>query len=119
MDTRQHKGAVNALLDEYAKAIASLQAVLQTVDEKSLVAIADPHTTNTDCTSIQTVLAHVVRSGFSYCVYIRHLRGGMDERPERIFRPSPAEYIADLDRVLLYTHETFTDIYDQDLEEFD
>ena len=119
MDTRKHKGAVNALLDEYAKAIASLQAVLETTDEASLVALADPHTTNTDCTSIQTVMAHVVRSGFSYCVYIRHLRGGIDERPERIFRSSPAEYIADLDRVLLYTQETFTHIYDEDLEEFD
>src|SRR5688572_23078739 len=117
MDTRKNKGAVNALLDEYARAIASLQAVLQTTDDASLVALADPNTTNTDCTSIQTVLAHVVRSGFSYCVYIRHLRGGMDERPERIFRPSPAEYIADLDRVLLYTRETFTATYDEDLEE--
>ena len=120
-ETNQHtaEGAVNALLDEYQKAIAALQTLLRQVDDVQLAAIADPHTANVDCRSIQAVLAHVVRSGYSYCVYIRNSRGVADQRPEKTQRSSAAEYIADLDRVMLYTQETFTHIYDEDLEEFD
>ncbi len=119
MNTGNNKGAVNALLDEYAKAIAALQAVLQPIDELQLASIADAETGNPDCRSIQTVLAHVVRSGFSYCVYIRNSRGLDDIRPEKIPRISAAEYIHDLDRVMVYTRETFTDIVDEELEVFD
>ena len=119
MNTEKNKGAVNALLDEYGKAIQALQTVLQSTNTTQLVAIADPDTNNTDCLSIQTVMAHVVRSGFSYCVYIRNSRGLPDTRPERIHRSAPGEYIADLNRVLDYTRETFTNIYDHELEEFD
>lgn len=119
INSDKKKGAVNALLDEYQKVVAELQAVLQTVQPAQLVAMADPLTDNTDCRSIQTILAHVVRSGFSYNVYIRNSRGLNDHRPEKIFRSSVAEYIADLDQVMRYTRDTFDNIYDDELEVFD
>jgi len=68
-------GAIGALLDEYERAVGELQALIQTVTPAQLVAIADPHTNNPDCRSIQTVLSHVVRAGYAYANYIRSHQG--------------------------------------------
>ncbi|MFT3908005.1 MAG: DinB family protein [Ferruginibacter sp.] len=117
MDVVKRKAAVTAFLDEYKKAIAELQYVIADVTAAELIMIADPLTTNPECTSIQTVLTHVVSSGFSYCVYIQNHRGIDSKRPQPKFRLSANEYSDDLDKMLAYTNEAFTDIYDDELEE--
>ncbi len=113
------KNAINALLDEYYKAVRELQSVIGDVPNSQLAKIVDPLTDNPDCKSIQTILAHVVSSGYSYCVYIRNLKDPSAQRPLRINRETAKEYCKDLDAVLHYTNETFIDIYDDELEVFE
>ncbi len=115
----KNKNAVNALLDEYHKAVRELQSVIGNVQNIQLTAIIDPLTENPDCKSIQTVLAHVVASGYSYCVYIRNLKDPNAQRPPRINRETVQEYCKDLDAVLQYTDETFAEIFDDELEVFE
>lgn len=119
MQNNRSKGAVNALLAEYKKAVNELQYVIKNVSPHDLVTIVDPLTENPDCKSIQTILAHVVRSGFSYCVYIQNLRSIDSTRPEKIYRKTVKEFNEDLDKVLQFTNDTFANIFDDELEEFD
>jgi uncharacterized damage-inducible protein DinB len=111
-----NKNAVNALLSEYRKVIIELQNVIQNIPDEKLVLTISPETDNEDCKSIQTILAHVVNSGYAYCVYIRNFKDATIERPKKEIRKSAEEYKEDLNNVLLYTYETFETIYDNDLE---
>jgi uncharacterized damage-inducible protein DinB len=113
------QNAVNALLDEYYKAVRELQSVIGDVQNAQLTQIVDPLSDNPDCKSIQTILAHVVASGYSYCVYIRNLKDPSAQRPLRINRDTAQEYCNDLDAVLNYTDKTFAEIFDDELEVFE
>ncbi|WP_300565968.1 DinB family protein [Flavobacterium sp.] len=119
MNPTQPQNAVHSLLAEYKKIIIELQSVIAAISDADLIAIVDPETQNPDCQSIQTVLAHVVRSGYSYCVYIRNFRGIESTRPEKVNRFSALEYINDLGKVFAFTEETFATIGDNELEEYD
>ncbi|SRX75657.1 DinB family protein [Aequorivita antarctica] len=113
------QNVVNALLDEYRKAVHELQSVIVNLQNDNLSKIVDPLTDNPDCKSIQTILAHVVASGYSYCVYIRNLKDPSAQRPLRINRETSQEYCNDLDAVLHYTDDTFAQIFDVELEVFE
>jgi uncharacterized damage-inducible protein DinB len=116
MIVNKSKNAVNALLSEYRKVILELQNVIQNIPDEKLVLTISTETNNEDCQSIQTILAHVVNSGYAYCIYIRNLKDATVERPKKEIRKSAEEYKEDLNNVLLYTYETFETIYDNDLE---
>jgi len=118
MIINKSKNAVNAMLSEYRKVIIDLQNVIQNIPDEKLVLTITPGTNDEDCQSIQTILAHVVNSGYGYCVYIRNLRDKAIERPKKEIRKSVEEYKTDLNNALLYTYETFDTIYDNDLENF-
>ena len=64
-------GAIGALLDEYERAIKDLKSVLSTVTDTELITIVDTQTDDEDCRSIQTIMAHVVRSGYGYAITVR------------------------------------------------
>jgi len=119
MNEKNQEGAVNALLAEYEKAIIELQNVIEDISILDLTAIVDNLTNNPDCRSIQTILTHVVSSGYSYCIYIRELKDTIEKRPEKGDRLSIAEYKKDLGEVLKFTRDTFANIQDDELEEFD
>jgi uncharacterized damage-inducible protein DinB len=119
MIVSKNQNAVNAILSEYQKAILELQSVIQNISDEDLAFIIDSETNNSDCKSIQTILAHVVSSGYSYCIYIRKLKNENIVRPEKINRKSISEYKKDLDDVLKFTYDTFSTISDNDLEKFD
>lgn len=114
----KNKNAVNALLSEYEKAILELQNVIQNISNEDLIFLVNPETNNPDCKSIQTILAHVVSSGYSYCIYIRNFRNENILRPQKMNRKSISEYIFDLDNVIKFTHDTFSAISDDELERF-
>ena len=114
-----NQNAVSALLAEYQKAIIELQHVIHDISEEDLTFTVDHATTNPDCKSIQTILSHVVSSGYSYCVYIQNFKNKNTVRPEKVNRSSIADYINDLDNVLKFTQETFATIDDDALEEWD
>ena len=119
MDKTPNRKAVTALLAEYKNVIVALQHVIGDVSHDNLMAVVDQSTSNPECQSIQTILSHVVSSGYSYCGYIRKFRKEQDERPGKIHRTNTIEYSHDLDLLILYTNATFAAIHDEDLEEFE
>ena len=119
MKNNNIQNAVNALLGEFEKAIIELQFVIQDISQEELIFTVDQETINPDCKSIQTILSHVISSGYSYCVYIQNLKNSNSIGPERVNRNSIADYIHDLNNFLKFIQETFASIEDDALEEFD
>lgn len=113
------KKAVNALLGEYRNVINALQQVIVGISHENLVAVVDAETSDPECVSIQSILSHVVSSGYSYGGYIRKLKKIKDDRPGKVVRIAVEDYRDDLERLMAYTNETFDTIEDHELEEFD
>lgn len=113
------KGAIGALLDEYERAILDLSHTIDGITDNELIAIADPVTTDTSCVSVQSVLAHVVNSGYAYALYIKKLSDKSLGFRDEIFRTTIADYQKDLRDFFVFTEETFQNITDNQLEESD
>lgn len=113
------QGAVGALLDIYEQAILDLTNVIKSIPDDALTIIIDEETTNEDCKSIQTILSHVVSSGYSYAISIHNLKGQPIQRPHKTFHLTIAEYLKDLTNVFLFTENIFKEIKDDELEQFD
>jgi uncharacterized damage-inducible protein DinB len=119
MIEKTNQNAVHALLAEYKKAINELRHVIQDISETNLVFVIDNETQNPDCKSIQTILSHVISSGYSYCIYIQNSRNINSKRPDKVNRTSIVEYTKDLDNVLEFTNNKLATLSDNDLEEQD
>src|SRR6185295_11967694 len=113
------QGAVGALLDIYEQAISDLKKVIEDIPDNALTIFTDPHTTDENCRSIQTILSHVVNSGYGYATSIRNLKGYNIRRPDKTFHLTIKEYLDDLTNVFIYTENVFKEIKDNELEQFD
>lgn len=113
------QGAVGALLDIYEQAISDLKDVIKNIPDNALIKIIDEKTTNEDCKSIQTILSHVVSSGYSYATSIYNLKSHNAKRPEKIYHLTIGEYLNDLTNVFIFTESVFKEINDDALEQFD
>jgi hypothetical protein len=113
------QGAKGALLDEYERAISGLKKVIEDIPDNRLTVITDPKTTDENCRSIQTILSHVVHSGYGYATSIYNLKGHGAERPLKTFHLTIREYIQDLSDMFSFTENIFKDIKEEELEAFD
>lgn len=113
------QGAVGALLDIYEQAISSLKNIIEDIPDNALTIIIDTKTTDENCKSIQTILSHVVSSGFGYAASIHNLKGNTIKRPDKTFHLTIKEYVEDLTSVFKYTADIFKEIKDNELEQFD
>lgn len=113
------QGAVGALLDIYEQAITDLKKVIADIPDNNLLTIIDTKTSNENCRSIQTILSHVVNSGFAYAINIQNLKANKIKRPEKTYHLTIKEYFEDLNNVFLYTENVFKEIKDEELEQFD
>lgn len=113
------QGAVGALLDEYERAISDLIKVIETIPDNILTIIIDSKTTDENCRSIQTILSHVVNSGYGYAISIYNLKGHNMLRPDKTFHLTIKEYRADLTSLFSFTENIFSEIKDTELEQFD
>ena len=64
-------GVIGGLLDEYEQSIEALKVVIQDLTPTQLTTLVDIETEDEDCQSIQTILSHVVSSGYVYVIEIR------------------------------------------------
>ncbi len=103
MKNYRTNGAVGALLDEYEKALSELKEIIKTLTDKELSTIADAETKDEDCRSIQTILSHLVRAGYTYAIYIRNQQGENLEFRTKTKRQTAAKYIIDLEVMFAYT----------------
>ena len=58
--------AVAAILNEYERSITDLIGVLKNISANHLIKIRDTNTDDTDCVSIQSILAHICKSSYGY-----------------------------------------------------
>ncbi|MEO6537460.1 MAG: DinB family protein [Ferruginibacter sp.] len=119
MTIPKKQNAVRALLAEYGKAINELQQVIASITDGDLTATLEPVSEDNVFKTLQAILTHVVSSGYSYCIYIKQLRGFNEKRPEKILLFSIEEYRQVLDELFTFTCESFIDISDAELEEFE
>ena len=115
----RQNGAIGALLDEYERAINDLQAVISTLTPEQLTKIVDTQTNDPDCVSIQSVLSHVVRSGYGYIVYMRKHLGEELNFFEREPLDSVADYHTALTKMFRYNEQFFEDYPNIAIEELD
>jgi len=113
------QGAVGALLDEYERAISDLKKVIEVIPDNTLTIIINPQTTDENCKSIQTILSHVVSSGYGYATSIHNLKSHNIVRPLKIFHSTIKEYLQDLTNLFSFTENIFKEIKDEELEQFD
>lgn len=112
------QGAIGALLDEYERAIGELKSVIRDIQPDALISIVDAHTQDENCRSVQTVLTHLVHSGYGYAISIHNLKGHNRERPEKKFYGQVQAYLDDLTGVFTFTEKVFSAFKDEELEQF-
>ena len=100
-------GSIKALLDEYKKVINELITVIKPLDEKSLSMVVDDKTNDPDCKSIQTILSHIVCSGYGYTIYIENSIGFNKPRLEREAFNNVNQYIDQLKLMFGYCENFF------------
>jgi hypothetical protein len=115
----ERKGAVGALLDIYEQAIADLQKIIKDIPDDALTIVTDRQTSDDNCRSLQSILTHLVHSGFGYATSIYNLKGYDHQRPDKSVHFTIREYLEDLIEVFRYTETIFQEIDDGELEAFD
>jgi len=108
-------GAIGALLDEYQKSIDDLIAVCTDISKEELLTIVDKETSDPDCVSIQTILTHVVESGYTYSVEIYNHLGIQTEYKQKMLLDDVAEYISSLSDMFNYCEDLFQNISNDQL----
>jgi len=114
------KGAIGAMMDEYERAALELKAIVENVGEADYERIADAETKDEDCRSIQTVMSHIVYSGYGYANAVRR---------QILMPPAPAprekkqilkaEISGEIDEMLAFTAETLDGKWEMSDEEMD
>lgn len=99
------KGAVGAMMDEYERAALELKQIVESISDPTFEKLRDEHTQDENCRSIQTILSHVVNSGYGYADYLRERFAIPSTRPERRLL-SRQEVLTQMDAMLRYTIET-------------
>lgn len=74
-------GALGALMDEYERAAGELARFLNEITDAEFELVRDKKTQDEHCRSIQTVVSHVVNSGYGYADYLRQAFSLSSHRP--------------------------------------
>ncbi len=115
----RNNGAIGALLDEYERSINELKQVILNLTTYELTNIVDHETSDTDCRSIQSILSHVVESGYTYVIEIRKSLGENINYIRKELFSSTKEYADALEKMFAYNEKLFEDYPKIKLEEFD
>ena len=86
------QGAIGVLLHVYEQAIADLIALMKNLADDKLPLIMAPLTYDENCRSLQTILTHVVNSGYGYATSINNVKGVAIVRPDKAFHLSVKAY---------------------------
>ena len=119
MKKNYRPGAIGAILDEYERAIGDLKMVIADIDDHTLTTIVDADTADENCRSFQTILSHVVHSGYGYATSIHNLKEHTLTRRAKSFHATVQEYLADLTGVFTFTEKVLHEFKDDELEQFD
>ena len=116
MKKNYRKGGIGAVMDEYERAAADLKNLIGKISGTDFVKIVDSVTKDDDCRSVQTIISHVINSGFGYANYIRDWFAIPKSSPERRLILQK-DFSIELDKMLAYTSETLQDKWEFSDEE--
>ncbi len=106
---RQNKGFIDALLDEYQKAIEEYKEVLHSLSPQQFTAIADAVTLNKNCVSVQSVTNHTLLAGYGYLYMIAKQFGDLPyERKKEVDVSSIENSCAELEALLMHSEVRLT-----------
>ncbi len=91
---------------------------MEQIPEGDFVRIVDPQTSDENCRSIQTILAHVVSAGYGYADHIRPFFSISSTRPPKRLL-SRQESVAQLEAMLEYTAQTLEGRWEMTDEEIE
>lgn len=103
----RNNGAIGALLDEYEKALDELFVCISSLSNDQLSQVVDPVTKDKDCISVQSILSHVVSSGYNYVVIIKKHKGESIEYYETKNLQSSDDYKTELLKMFEYNVALF------------
>jgi uncharacterized damage-inducible protein DinB len=112
------QGALGAMMDEYERAAAELRGLVEQIPDDEFVRIVDPQTSNENCRSVQTIMAHVVSAGYGYADHIRKVFSISSTRPPKGLL-SRQEAVAQLGTMLEYTAQTLEGRWEMTDEEIE
>ena len=107
--TSERIGESGAILDEYEKAIAELKDVITPLSSTDIQQVVDTQTKDKDCVSIQSILTHVVESGYTYVIEIRKWLGEKIDYRKRIYLTTAEEYRNAFDEMFAFNEQLFVD----------
>ena len=116
MKKTYRSGAIGALMDEYERAASELGRLIERIPEDDFVRVVDSQTKDEDCRSVQTIMSHVVRSGYGYADYVREQFSIVSTRPQPKLL-SRQESLEQLDAALRYTAQTLEGRWEMSDEE--
>lgn len=105
----RENGAIGALLDEYEKSINELIETISNLTQEQLLEIVDANASDEDCKSIQSILTHVVQSGYTYVVEVRKWLGEEIGYKNKIPLMRIDEYQAALREMFTFNEALFAD----------
>ena len=103
-------------MDEYERAAMELGRFVRQIPEDDFVRVVDTQTKDEDCRSVQTIMSHVVRSGYGYADYIREQFSLESTRPQSKLL-SRQESLEQLEAALEYTVQTLDGKWEMSDEE--
>ncbi|MBA3765683.1 MAG: DinB family protein [Acidobacteria bacterium] len=103
-------------MDEYERAASELGRLIERIPEDDFMRVVDSQTKDDDCRSVQTIMSHVVRSGYGYADYIREPFSIASTRPQNKLL-SRQESLEQLDAALRYTAQTLEGRWEMSDEE--
>lgn len=112
-------GSVKSILGEYLKAINELIIIIKPLNNRELIMVVDEITEDEDCKSIQTILSHVVCSGYGYSIYIENAIGYNKNRQERVYFTTINQYVEQLGLMYKYCEYIFKNNHNLILEQTD
>jgi hypothetical protein len=99
------KGGIGAVMDEYERAANEFKNLIGNISDSDFVKIVDTETKDEDCRSVQTIISHVINSGYGYANYIRDWFSIPISSPERRLI-SQKDFTIEMYKMLAYTSET-------------
>lgn len=96
---------IKALMEEYYRSAIELKEILSRISDADFRKVRDFATEDLDCKSIQTVVSHMVQSGYTYINYINTV-SKIERKEYETMIVSSSMGIIEIDKMLNYTHDS-------------
>ena len=111
-------GMVKALMEEYKRSAIDLKEILSDISDVEFQKIKDSNTEDLNCNSIQAIVSHVVRAGYTYINYINTISKIEWKEYENV-SINASIGVTEIDKMLNYTEASLKNILHFDNKEIE